>query len=277
MNAPQSGRAPLGQTLVATGIITEDQLRIALLEQSHDKRPIGQLLIDLGFVSEAALRDALSESLGKQSVDLANTIADAEALALVPQDLAKRHHLLPLSFDSDANRLTVAIADINDVVALDKLRGLLAEDIIIETLLAGDAEIARSIDQYYGHKLSIDGILHEIETGEVDFRSITSALDEYSQPVVRLIDALLTNAVKRDASDIHFEPEAAFLRIRYRIDAAPGACAAQIILGGDGSAHQGDRRAQHRRDPRPAGRPHLAERERPPGGLSRLGTADHPR
>ncbi len=218
MNAPQSGRAPLGQTLVATGIITEDQLRIALLEQSHDKRPIGQLLIDLGFVSEAALRDALSESLGKQSVDLANTIADAEALALVPQDLAKRHHLLPLSFDSDANRLTVAIADINDVVALDKLRGLLAEDIIIETLLAGDAEIARSIDQYYGHKLSIDGILHEIETGEVDFRSITSALDEYSQPVVRLIDALLTNAVKRDASDIHFEPEAAFLRIRYRID-----------------------------------------------------------
>jgi len=218
MNAPAQGRAPLGQTLIATGVITEDQLRIALLEQTRVDRPIGRLLIDLGFVSEAALRDALSASLGKQSVDLANTIADPEALALVPQELAKRHRLLPLSFDATRNRLTIAIADINDVVALDKLRGLVAEDIAIETLLAGDSEIARAIDQYYGYKLSIDGILHEIETGEVDFRSLASTTDEYSQPVVRLIDALLSNAVKRDASDVHFEPEAAFLRIRYRID-----------------------------------------------------------
>jgi general secretion pathway protein E/type IV pilus assembly protein PilB len=218
MNAPSVGRAPLGQTLIATGIITEDQLRIALLEQSRIDLPLGRLLIDLGFVSEAALRDALSASLGKQSVDLGNAIADPEALALVPQDIAKRHRLLPLSFDGTLNRLTVAIADINDVVALDKLRGLLAEDISIETLLAGDSEIAHAIDQYYGYKLSIDGILHEIETGEIDFRSLASTTDEYSQPVVRLIDALLSNAVKRDASDVHFEPESAFLRIRYRID-----------------------------------------------------------
>ncbi|WP_227816366.1 GspE/PulE family protein [Nitrogeniibacter aestuarii] len=218
MNAPSQGRAPLGQTLIATGVITEDQLRIALLEQTRVDRPIGRLLIDLGFVTEAALRDALSASLGKQSVDLANTIADPEALSLVPQEVAKRHRLLPLSFDAERNRLTIAIADINDVVALDKLRGLVAEDIAIETLLAGDSEIARAIDQYYGYKLSIDGILHEIETGEIDFRSLASTTDEYSQPVVRLIDALLSNAVKRDASDVHFEPEAAFLRIRYRID-----------------------------------------------------------
>jgi len=218
MNAPSTGRAPLGQTLIATGIITEDQLRIALLEQSRIDQPLGRLLINLGFVSEAALRDALSASLGKQSVDLANAIADPEALALVPLEIAKRHRLLPLSFDGALNRLTVAIADINDVVALDKLRGLLAEDIAIETLLAGDSEIAHAIDQYYGYKLSIDGILHEIETGEIDFRSLASTTDEYSQPVVRLIDALLSNAVKRDASDVHFEPESAFLRIRYRID-----------------------------------------------------------
>ncbi len=219
MNAPQAqGRAPLGQTLIATGLISEDQLRIALQEQSRVDHPLGRLLIELGFVSEAALRDALSESLGKQSVDLANTIADPDALALVPQDLAKRHRMLPLHFNAAENRLTVAIGDINDVVALDTLRGLLAEDISIDTLLAGDSEIARAIDQYYGHQLSIDGILHEIETGEIDVRSLAATTDEYSQPVVRLIDALLANAVKRDASDIHFEPEAAFLRIRYRID-----------------------------------------------------------
>ncbi|MBT0962677.1 GspE/PulE family protein [Denitromonas iodatirespirans] len=219
MNAPKSlAHTPLGQTLLGTGLISEDQLRIALQEQGRVDRPLGRLLIELGFVSEAALRDALSESLGKQSVDLSSTIADADALALVPQELAKRHRLLPLHFDGNENRLTVAIGDINDVVALDALRGLLAEDIIIETLLAGDSEIVRAIDQYYGHKLSIDGILHEIETGEIDVRSLAATTDEYSQPVVRLIDALLANAVKRDASDIHFEPEAAFLRIRYRID-----------------------------------------------------------
>ena len=219
MNAPKSpGHAPLGQTLIATGLISEDQLRIALQEQARVDHPLGRLLIDLGFVSEAALRDALSESLGKQSVDLSNTIADTDALALVPQELAKRHRLLPLHFNAQESRLTVAIGDINDVVALDTLRGLLADDIVIDTLLAGDSEIARAIDQYYGHQLSIDGILHEIETGEIDIRSLAATTDEYSQPVVRLIDALLANAVKRDASDIHFEPEAAFLRIRYRID-----------------------------------------------------------
>jgi type IV pilus assembly protein PilB len=114
--------------------------------------------------------------------------------------------------------LTVAIADINDIVALDRIRTLTSDEIEIDTLLAGETEIDRAIDQYYGHELSIDGILHEIETGEIDFRGLQSSLDEYSQPVVRLIDSILTDAVKRDSSDIHFEPEASFLRIRYRID-----------------------------------------------------------
>jgi type IV pilus assembly protein PilB len=114
--------------------------------------------------------------------------------------------------------LTVAIADSNDIVALDRIRTLTSDEIEIDTLLAGETEIDRAIDQYYGHELSIDGILHEIETGEIDFRGLQSSADEYSQPVVRLIDSLLTDAVKRDSSDIHFEPEASFLRIRYRID-----------------------------------------------------------
>jgi type II secretory ATPase GspE/PulE/Tfp pilus assembly ATPase PilB-like protein len=114
--------------------------------------------------------------------------------------------------------LTVAIADSNDIVALDRIRTLASDEIEIDTLLAGETEIDRAIDQYYGHELSIDGILHEIETGEIDFRGLQSSADEYSQPVVRLIDSILTDAVKRDSSDIHFEPEASFLRIRYRID-----------------------------------------------------------
>ena len=193
-------------------------MRIALLEQMKSNQPVGKLLVALGFVSEATLRDALGESLGHRPVDLSNSIVDADALRLIPRELAKRHLLLALSYSRIGQRLTIAIADPNDIVALDKLRTLVHPDLTIETLIAGESEIARAIDQYYGHELSIDGILHEIETGEIDYRSLSASLDEYSQPVVRLVDALLTDAVKHDASDVHFEPEANFLRIRYRID-----------------------------------------------------------
>ncbi len=85
-------------------------------------------------------------------------------------------------------------------------------------MLAGEAQLEDSIDQFYGHELSVDGILREIETGEIDYQSLQAGGDEYTQPIVRLVGALLVDAVKRGASDIHFEPEFAFLRIRYRID-----------------------------------------------------------
>ncbi len=209
---------PLGQILISEGILSEDQLRIALLEQMKSNQPIGKLLVSLGFVSEATLREALSESLGKQSVDLSNTVVDPQALKMVPREIAKRHHLLPLDYHRANRRLTLAVSDAADIVGLDRVRSIIPEDVDIDTLLAGESEIDHAIDQYYGHELSIDGILHEIETGEIDWRSLQATNDEYSQPVVRLIDALLTDAVKRDASDIHFEPEANFLRIRYRID-----------------------------------------------------------
>lgn len=218
MNTPASTRRPIGQILIAQGVISEDQLRIALLEQMKSNQPVGRLLVSLGFVSEATLRDALGESLGQVSVDLSRAAIDAAALRLVPRDLAKRHCLLPLDYNAEKRKLSIAAADPNDIVALDKLRALVPYELTIDVLLSGEQEISRAIDQYYGHELSIDGILHEIETGEVDYRSLAVSLDEYSQPVVRLIDALLTDAVKRDASDIHFEPESSFLRIRYRID-----------------------------------------------------------
>ena len=218
MSPPTSDRRPIGQALIQLGVISEDQLRIALLEQMRSSQPIGKLLVALGFLSEATLGDALGDSLGQKSVDLSNSIIDAGALNLVPRELAKRHTLLPLDYSPDQHRLTVATADPNDIVALDKLKALVPHELIIETLLAGESEISRAIDQHYGHELSIDGILNEIETGEIDYRSLSTNFDEYSQPVVRLVDALLTDAVKRDASDIHFEPEAGFLRIRYRVD-----------------------------------------------------------
>lgn len=218
MSQPTLQRRRVGQILIEHGVISEDQLRIALLEQMKSDQPVGRLLVSLGFVSEATLREALSESLGYESVDLSNTIVDPEAIRLIPRDLAKRHLLLGLSYSPTTHHLKIAIADPNNIVAIDKLRALIHHEIHIEALLAGESEISQAIDQYYSHELSIDGILNEIETGEIDYRSITSTLDEYSQPVVRLVDALLTDSVKRNASDVHFEPEANFLRIRYRID-----------------------------------------------------------
>jgi general secretion pathway protein E/type IV pilus assembly protein PilB len=219
MNSPTNPQAKrhIGQILIDQGILTEDQLRIALLEQMKSQLPVGRLLVQLGFVSEATLRDALSEKLGLQSVDLAHIIVDPSALKMLPRELARRYRMFPVALDRHAKRFMVALADTNNIVAIDQLRAHLNSDLELELRLAGDSEIERAIELYYGHEFSIDGILREIETGEVDYTSI-SETDEYSQPVVRLISALLADAVERNASDIHFEPEQNFLRIRYRID-----------------------------------------------------------
>jgi type II secretory ATPase GspE/PulE/Tfp pilus assembly ATPase PilB-like protein len=215
--SPQAKRH-IGQILISQGILTEDQLRIALLEQLKTHQPVGKLLVNLGFVSEATLRDALSEKLGLQSVDLTQIVVDSMALKLVPREFSKRHTIFPVALDREARKLIIAIADTNNIVALDQVRAQLRGEFALETRLAGEGEIGRAIDQYYGHDFSIDGILHEIETGEIDYQSLQASGDAYSQPVVRLISALLADAVERGASDIHFEPEQSFLRIRYRID-----------------------------------------------------------
>jgi type II secretory ATPase GspE/PulE/Tfp pilus assembly ATPase PilB-like protein len=219
MNAPANPQAKrhLGQILIDQGILTEDQLRIALLEQTKQHIPVGKLLVQLGFVSEATLRDALSEKLGLQAVDLARIIVDPGALKTLPRDMARRNRMFPVALDQQQKKFIVALADTNNIVAIDQLRAHLKGEFEIELRLAGDTEIERAIEHYYGHDFSIDGILKEIETGEVDYTTIAEG-DEYSQPVVRLISALLADAVERSASDIHFEPEQNFLRIRYRID-----------------------------------------------------------
>jgi type II secretory ATPase GspE/PulE/Tfp pilus assembly ATPase PilB-like protein len=196
--------------------------------------------VQLGFVSEATLRDALSEKLGLQSVDLAHIIVDPAALKLVPRDMARRYRIFRWrSTDqqrSSSSRCTTPTTSSPRPAA--RLPQGRAE---IELRLAGESEIERAIDQYYGHELSIDGILHEIETGEIDYGSLSAEGDEYSQPVVRLISALLADAVERGASDIHFEPEQNFLRIRYRIDGVLRQIrACTNLLAGDGGAHQGD-------------------------------------
>lgn len=208
----------LGELLLKQQIITDDQLKIALTEQKKNADKLGKILINLGFVSEAVIRDLISQSLGINHVDLSQLVVDSEALILIPQNIAYRYTLLPINFDNSTQTLIVAMADVFNILAIDQLVAILGEQITIEPVVAGEAEILNAIDNWYGFELSIDGVLHEIETGEIDYQSISVRQGEYSQPLVRLVDALLSDAVKHGASDIHFEPEKGFLRIRYRID-----------------------------------------------------------
>ncbi|MES2824445.1 MAG: ATPase, T2SS/T4P/T4SS family [Pseudomonadota bacterium] len=215
MSAPKKR---LGDQLIDRGLVSSDQVAIAMTEQKKSGKPLGQTLIDLGFVTESIMRDVLSESIGRQSIDLSHAVPDQEAVNLIPKQLASRHTVLPVSFDAQTKRLQLAMTDIYDVIVLDRIRTVLAADIEVEPLLASESEIRHSIDQFYGYELSVDGILREIETGVVDYHSLDVSGTEYSQPLVRLVNAILSDAVKRDASDLHFEPEQGFLRLRYRID-----------------------------------------------------------
>lgn len=219
MNMPaQKQKMRLGDLLISKGIINADQLRIALTEKKTDPDPVGKILVKLGFVTESVLRDALGESLGQDSVDLSIIVPDPEVIKLIPKSLALRYSVLPLNFDVRGQSLSLAMADTFNIVALDQISALIGEHIKLNPVLAGEAEISSAIDQFYGFDLSMEGILNELETGVIDFQSLQSGDDKYSQPLVRLVDAILTDAVKRGASDIHFEPEEGFLRIRYRID-----------------------------------------------------------
>ncbi len=208
----------IGELLVQKGVVSQDQVRIALIEQKRNRDHLGKILVRLGFATEAVILDVLGGALGQQKADLSKVVVDGEAIGMIPKDLARRFHILPLTFEANRKRLTLAMADTFNVVALDQITALIGGDTEIVPLMAGEAEIEKAIDQFYGFELSVDGILQEIETGEIDYESLDADSQEYSQPVVRLVNALLADAVKRGASDIHFEPEEGFLRFRYRID-----------------------------------------------------------
>ena len=211
-------RVRIGELLVAKGVVSEDQVRIALTEQKHRDEPLGRILVRFGFATEGVIRDVLAGVLGHDSVDLSKVVVDGEVVKLVPREIARRYRVLAIRYEEAPRRLTVATSDPSNVIAMDQVRALLDPGVEVRALLAGEMELDKAIDQFYGHELSVDGILKEIETGEIDQRSLEAESDEYSQPVVRLVNALLSDAVRRGASDVHFEPAHEFLRIRYRID-----------------------------------------------------------
>lgn len=205
----------ISEILLASGVITVDQLRVAQQEQSLTHLPIHRLLVDLGFVPESAIAQALESEHQIRSIDLPNTVADPEALALMAKDSALSSRAFPFALDTANNTLHVAVADPTDVLLLDQIRSHTNNEFPIEAWLAREADIFAAIDKYYGHRLSIESVLDELQNGEP--HPLVPG-EPYAHPIVRLVEALLIDAVKQEASDIHFEPEASFLRIRYRID-----------------------------------------------------------
>jgi len=208
----------LGDILISQGMVTPDQIEIALFEQKKSREKLGGILVRLGFATEDIIRDVIGDIAGQKIINLDDVIADNEAVQLVPEHIARNHHILPLTYDRGGRILTIAMTDTCNVVALDHLNIQIGRDVRVFSVMAGITEIEKAIDRFYGFELSIEGILREIETGEIDYNSLDAANHEYSHPVVRLVNALLVDAVKRYASDIHFEPEEWFLRIRFRID-----------------------------------------------------------
>lgn len=207
----------IGEILLRRGAITQDQLQIGLQEQRTTSKMLGSTLIDMGFVTDSIVADALSENTGHDTVDLSTIVVNARALSVVNQELARRHNVLPLAYDPDKRHLSLAMSDTFNLLVLDQIRATYSGTLKITPVLAGEDEIAALIDEVYGVELSIDAILNEIETGEIDYEGLHTE-HGYSHPMVRLVNALLTDGVQSNASDIHFEPEEGFLRIRYRVD-----------------------------------------------------------
>jgi len=207
----------IGDKLIDLGLISKDQLQIALQEQKNSKKLLGVILVEMGFVTESALGEVLAESAGAQKFDPKTTMLDPSVIRQIPKDLATRHKVIAVSLENAEVHL--AMADVYNILAIDQVRRNFPKGTKIVPMFCTETEIMELIDQYYEYEMSIDGILREIETG---IREKTSHLDGrqegYINPTVRLVNSLLIDAIKTGASDIHFEPEGAFLRLRYRID-----------------------------------------------------------
>jgi hypothetical protein len=178
MNAENKPKR-LGEILIDEGVITKDQLDIALTEQKKVHEPLGKLLVNLGFATEAIMRSALGEALEQESVDLSRVVPDPDAIKMINSDTARKHKIIPLNYDPIRSTLTIAMSDTFNLFTLDRIRIQIGQHIELIPVLAGEAEISNAIDQFYGYELSIDGILREIETGEADYTNYQGDIEDW--------------------------------------------------------------------------------------------------
>jgi len=216
--------AVLIDSLLDRGLISVDQSIVVKTESSQNGTDIETVLLNNGFIDETTVADLKTEATGMQICRFENRLIDPVALSMISVDTAIRYRVFPIYFDSERSILEVAVSSPNDILARDALNSLLYGKCSIEYRLARSADITRAIESSYELELSIDGIVSEL--GKTDTLASSTATnpnsdilaDGVQHPVVRLVDAVIVEAYKSRCSDIHFEPEPGFFRIRHRID-----------------------------------------------------------
>lgn len=218
------------EVLIKSNHISREQLDKALVMQKEKGLPLRKILLEQKLISEESLMSLLSEQLFIPTLHLSKYKFDQEIIRLIPERMARQYNLIPLS--RMGNTLTVAISDPLNIFALDDLRSFTGCH--IDIVISSEEEISRNIDvQYHIDSKDMQEILEEesLDESEADLKDIelvkpdeielTDAIKESEKaPIVKVVDLMLTQALKKRASDIHIEPEQTCLRIRYRIDGA---------------------------------------------------------
>jgi len=203
-------RKRLGDILVESGVISEEQLQEALVEQKKSKLKLGDHLLQLGYITEQQLIEILEFQLGIPHVSLYRFKLDPSLSSIVTEEVAKRYSLIPLK--KEGNKLTVAMVDPLDYFAIDELR--LSTGFVIEPVIATRDEVRRAISRMYSMQGSVKELMEKMEADEIEESRI---VDEDS-PIVRLVNQMFEQAVQVRASDIHIDPQEDGVRIRYRVD-----------------------------------------------------------
>ena len=218
----------LGRLLVDNGLISEEALDDALEDQAASGERLGHYLVEKNLVQESDLVRMLSDQYGVPAADIDNLEVLSSILELVPAEMARRYLLVPVK--ADEKMLEVAMVDPTDVVAMDDLK--FATGLRIQPMVASERAVTAAIERLYGaqddshisqmmsdltDELNAPGELEIVDTDEnIDLESLSAASGE--APVIKLVNLILTDALRRGASDIHIEPYEKRLRVRYRID-----------------------------------------------------------
>jgi len=211
----------LGELLVKRGLLTTAQLTRAAEEQNAGGGPLSAVLVKLGFINETDLAACLQKEYRLSLVDPSAMSLPAEVLRLIPATLVHRHHLIPVNLSGSS--LTVAMSDPSNLVAINEVKFLTGYDVKIA--VACVSSITTAIEEHFEQEANYDDVLTELESDEVevidrseeiDLKELEKATED--APVVRLVNAILTNAIKRRASDVHLEPFERMHRVRLRVD-----------------------------------------------------------
>lgn len=204
-------RKKLGDLLVESKVITEQQLQQALLDQSKSKQKLGDLLIAQGLINEQQLIEVLEFQLGIPHITLFKYHIDRAISQIIPESMARRHLAIPIQ--KKGNKLVVAMADPLDYFAIEELR--MSTGFQIEPAISSKDELQRMIARHYGMQDTMSEMLENLSNQEEIHE--TEITDEDS-PIVRLVNQMIGQAVQLRASDIHVDPSEKEVSIRYRID-----------------------------------------------------------